>query len=541
MLMRSDRRQGPLALLEEATHRMRHGDAAGALPLAAEACEDLRAAGDLREAARCLDCLAQCHLHSGAIDQALTVVVQAIAAWEEAGDPVGVAKAHSEYARLLHELSRSQHAIEEGSYALRAAEATADKTAIAHALLNLGIVYWGMEQWDEAAGLLSRAIGLVREASDDYLLARALTNEANVHMGRANQRYKAKEIDRAEVSRLLEPVLVQQSESLAIARRIGASWLEYVILINTVGALLVINDLDRAEQIVVGDLGARRGGVREECGRYVQLGGIYLARGEHDRAAQAYAQGLATAEREDYVRVSMLCHEKMAQAYEQAGKLREALEAHRRFHACYVRMASEAAQMRARAEAVLLQTESARAEAKAERNRAENLERTAEELSRVSLEDALTGIANRRSFDAAVKRLAGAAESAYSVALLDIDHFKQVNDGYSHMVGDEVLRRIGRILRDACRQGDMPARYGGEEFGLLLLQADRNEALAACERIRAAIESHPWSEVAPALRVTASLGIASTGETSCPQRMLALADERLYAAKAAGRNCVAAG
>ena len=125
--------------------------------------------------------------------------------------------------------------------------------------------------------------------------------------------------------------------------------------------------------------------------------------------------------------------------------------------------------------------------------------------------------------------------SAMSVALLDIDKFKAINDTHSHLVGDEVLRRVARIVRTAVRLGDMAARYGGEEFGLVLPDTRLEEAAAVCERVRAAVAEADWELVRPGLRVTLSVGVSQEGR---PELALAVADQRLYAAKRGGRNRV---
>jgi diguanylate cyclase (GGDEF)-like protein len=125
---------------------------------------------------------------------------------------------------------------------------------------------------------------------------------------------------------------------------------------------------------------------------------------------------------------------------------------------------------------------------------------------------------------------------AFSVVLFDLDHFKQINDTFSHAVGDEVLRRIGAILNQS-RKEDFAARYGGEEFALVLMGATQNAAFEVCERLRKRIEFEDWAAIAPALSVTASFGYCDLVLESV-QDMLDSADQNLYQAKHAGRNRV---
>jgi diguanylate cyclase (GGDEF)-like protein/PAS domain S-box-containing protein len=171
------------------------------------------------------------------------------------------------------------------------------------------------------------------------------------------------------------------------------------------------------------------------------------------------------------------------------------------------------------------------------------------ELARLAAQDGLTGIANRRSFDEAVRREWAEARRSgalVSVLLLDVDHFKAFNDHYGHQAGDECLRRIALVARETVRRlTDVVARYGGEEFAILLPQTDAAGAEAVAERMRAEIEAMavPHRGGAPGGVVTASIGAATARPAEGgrePAQMLSAADRALYAAKRAGRNQVAA-
>jgi diguanylate cyclase (GGDEF)-like protein len=155
--------------------------------------------------------------------------------------------------------------------------------------------------------------------------------------------------------------------------------------------------------------------------------------------------------------------------------------------------------------------------------------------------DALTGLPNRRAMQDALRRTAdGTLRRGETLAALmvDIDHFKAINDTYGHDVGDEVIRATADLLADSVRGGDIAGRWGGEEFLVLLPHADVAAAQVVAERVRRAIEGMlPPSPAVSALQVTASVGVAASADGDLHELLLA-ADAALYAAKAGGRNRV---
>jgi len=157
-----------------------------------------------------------------------------------------------------------------------------------------------------------------------------------------------------------------------------------------------------------------------------------------------------------------------------------------------------------------------------------------EQLSRV---DGLTQLANRREFDRVLADAATAGRPL-CLALGDVDHFKEINDRHSHVVGDEVLRTLASILRAHCAPGQLPVRFGGEELALIMPESSLSAACAQVEAIRQAIERHPWDSLRAGLKVTISFGVADSREVHGVAGLLALADLRLYQSKAAGRNQV---
>ena len=146
---------------------------------------------------------------------------------------------------------------------------------------------------------------------------------------------------------------------------------------------------------------------------------------------------------------------------------------------------------------------------------------------------------NRRYLARALERLSHErAAGQLSLAVLDVDHFKTINDRFGHAAGDEVLIRIARLLCDHLRESDSIIRSGGEEFIILMPRTAAQAATACCERIRRAVNTETWSSVADGLNVTTSLGVATTDRRNDLEAVIRLADERLYEAKRNGRDCV---
>lgn len=162
-----------------------------------------------------------------------------------------------------------------------------------------------------------------------------------------------------------------------------------------------------------------------------------------------------------------------------------------------------------------------------------------EEIYRLTIIDGLTQIHNKRYFHDFLEReliRARRHQRPLSLVLFDIDHFKRLNDESGHLAGDYVLRKLAEIVSKRMRREDLFARYGGEEFALVLAETDRPDASQVAETIRGLVEAATFTFDGVKLRVTISLGVASSDEREQPLELVKLADERLYAAKQAGRN-----
>jgi diguanylate cyclase len=157
-----------------------------------------------------------------------------------------------------------------------------------------------------------------------------------------------------------------------------------------------------------------------------------------------------------------------------------------------------------------------------------------------SLTDALTGLPNRREFNERLEERMGAwnrRRDVFSLLLLDVDHFKKLNDKFGHLAGDQVLSTIGRVLRGAIRREDAVARFGGEEFAILLPSTSMDGAILAAQNVREAVARIAINRNNQQIAVTVSGGLATIESNEKVEVLIQRADSALYAAKEAGRNC----
>lgn len=172
-------------------------------------------------------------------------------------------------------------------------------------------------------------------------------------------------------------------------------------------------------------------------------------------------------------------------------------------------------------------------------------------IHRLISHDELTGLLTSKSFFSELRREAAQAEiksHPFCVLMMDVDHFKEVNDNYGHLVGSQTLEEIGGVIKRALRTGDVAARFGGEEFAAFLLDADYAQGLVAAERVRSTVEEYEFvaarrdsSTPGKPLHITISIGIAAfPDDARDPIHLVELADSALYRAKRGGRNRICA-
>lgn len=157
-------------------------------------------------------------------------------------------------------------------------------------------------------------------------------------------------------------------------------------------------------------------------------------------------------------------------------------------------------------------------------------------IKKLSQTDPLTGLFNRRSFNEKLQ-LIHRSKAEYAIIILDLDHFKNINDEYGHQCGDEVLEHVAHTLTHCIRPSDIVARYGGEEFIMVLNDTEITQATAIAERCRLAIQDlHIQSRAEESISLTASFGLAMSSYTYESEKIIHFADTALYGSKQQGRN-----
>lgn len=176
-------------------------------------------------------------------------------------------------------------------------------------------------------------------------------------------------------------------------------------------------------------------------------------------------------------------------------------------------------------------------ELRANRQSVQRLERATVEYQRLALQDPLTQLANRRQFeDRLCTMIAANGAGTLYLAMVDVDRFKQINDSFSHAVGDAVLAGIAGILQSQLRSTDLPARLGGDEFALAFHAGSPLQAEQLCERISVVVRNHDWASVVPGMAVSISIGLSQLAAGDTLATALDRSDAAMYACKRRARS-----
>lgn len=451
-----------------------------------------------------------------------------------------------ERARVAHREGRYEAAFEDLRVALEQYRAADAQRGVADVLRQTGFLYDDLGDYalalehylqalaidearrdDASRAVTLRTIGIVYSKSGDHLqglgfylqslaLARATQDERSVGSTLNNIGINSRHLGRLDESR------AALDEALAIFERLQLIGAQGGVLSNLGATLEALGDIDGAERALrrAVDLSRRGQYAMGEINALRTLGRVLGQLDRFDEAERLLGQALDVAERVGAKPECAECHRAFSELYKRAGRPADALTHFETYHQLERDVFNETSDRKLKTLQVLYRVA---------------------QLERQSHEDGLTGLHNRRYFDATASESFATAQrlrEPLALAVADVDDFKRINDRFSHALGDDVLREVARLMRAHLRDVDTLARWGGEEFAVLLPNTRAAAAHSVCERLRSAIAQHDWSTLHPELRVTLSIGLADSEGWDAVEQMFAAADWKLYRAKADGKNCV---
>lgn len=515
----SDARDKSLrARLDECWEMGRTGRSPEALVEAQVLLIHARQAGDVDAIAFALTCNAWLGLQLGYAHEGIDCAVEAKTLYAGLGDNWGLALSGAVYSWIMLEMGLSDLGFEESSLALEIAERTDDVALRAFVMGCKGMTLMMCRQDQLAAPILEDALELAQQAGDDCTIALNLINIAYSLASRAE--LVGADGDPQAAHRLLERSAMANDYAIEVARTYGDLWNLRTALCNGAENYAVLGDLVLAEAYLEQwERLSGRVGLRERIHYLYTRGEVLTRKGDLAEALVVCHQAVQLADNTPQLDHKANTLRRLSEVEAAMGDFRAALEHHRAFHEIFVRQLGDLTRRRAQITEMQLQNDRLRAQAL--------------RLEAEANQDALTGLPNRRAFELAFSALQG---KRFSLAILDLDHFKLVNDRFSHMVGDAVLTRTGAMLL-GWDQRMWAYRLGGEEFALIIADMDVGAARPKLDAVRDALAATYWEDLAMGLSVTASIGVVDSSEFS-GRAMIAEADRRLYAAKAAGRNRV---
>ncbi len=535
--------QGGLAkaLLTRGNARLKLSNLAAARQDAEAARALFETLGDSLQFLETLNLLGIIYGETGDLEQALETFLSNYKVCNELSQPLKASIALGNAAIVYNFLGDYASALEFYMKSLELCKTLDFRAGTARALKNIGVTHFELNHFHEALEYLQQA-----------LTFQELRDEPQLHS------YTLVDISRCyEALGSLDEALSYVSQGLKLAEEIE-NRTGVASALDNLGALHIERgNLQEAQDCLDRSLWMKRE-MNERVGQMMtQLcrSTLFMKQDKPDLAVRVLEEALELAKDTGSKTGLYQAHLALAEAFEKTSDLAKSLEHYKAYVQVKEEVFNESSSRILQGLRVTAQVE--RAEKEREIYRLKNVElaqvneqlqqldeqksHLLTRLERQAQEDALTGLFNRRYFDEALKgafKQAVAQHTPLSVMMCDVDNFKRINDTFSHQMGDKVLTTIASLLREKLRQDDVLARYGGEEFILLMPGTRQETALQVCERLRQHVADYPWHTLHPELKVTLSLGVASDLSSGNPEKLTALADEKLYEAKRLGKNQV---
>lgn len=459
--------------------------------------------------------LAEMHLREGQLGVAGRAGHQAQAWAEQHGDAYLLARAHRILAQFFRLMGDSSDALSHSVQCVMHLTDDAPRSIRAQHLTSLSAALYENGSYEQGDRNSREALRLATDLGDVRLMLRILNNMT----------YTAYVVGDEPAARALAERM--RDVCARAGHTPGAKELDTLARVELLGGRYDAVEATLAG-VIVGVVPDEDGDGIVEC--LVTLAETRRITGRYQEAQAALDRVVRECDAQGLARLRAQARQEQAALFAAAGRFQEAYEEYRRFYADTAALQSEQRQARASALQAAFETDEAR--------------RTSEHFREMAHRDALTGLYNRRFIDDHLPTLLGDAtvrREPVSVAIVDLDHFKQINDTLSHATGDAVLQCVGRILQEATSGPAFAARLGGEEFLLVFPGVGEAEAMYLCEEVRRRIRAYAWAPVTGSHPVSASLGVttAPDGGKTMPD-LLARADANLYVAKRSGRDRVEA-
>lgn len=590
-LLQQTRSQSLVDSLNELAWELRRTDARRALLLSQQAADISNSLSYRHGLAASLSNQGAFHLLQSNNQTALAKSLEALRIFEELQDEHGQAVALNTMGNVYHSLGDYGNSLKSHVRSLKMKENIEDRKGTAQSLNNIGTVYHRLNDTARAMEYFLKSLKIDEDIGDRSGAGAVLNNIGLVYqeIGEYEKAlgFYMQSLDQRDANNIRHAVLLMNignvyfklgdhaaarsyhTQSLRIKREIGDREGEATSLINMGELCEAMGDQDDALSHYTDCVKITReiGDRYVEASALLDMGGIYLKRGEAAIARKHLEDALAVAEVIHSRELIYRAHQALSRAFEADGQWEPSLQHYKSFHEKREAAVSEETERKTRAHMIQFEVDTALKEKEIYRLKnvqlvelnndlraltqtlqevnedktrlLEELRRQASLLEQQAKVDSLTGLWNRRHVDIELENEFNRARRfghSLSVVMIDIDHFKQINDEYSHLLGDEVLRTVSQLIRKTCRTIDVVSRYGGEEFLLYLPETPADKGRIACEKIRNAVEEYPWQDLDPELKVTISLGL--TGNLNVPsyEKMISEADEKLYEAKNSGRN-----
>ncbi|KGJ79418.1 hypothetical protein GY21_05250 [Cryobacterium roopkundense] len=457
----------------------------------------------------------------------------------ETGDLLAQSNVHCTLALAFTDTSLNETALRHVLGALGAARACGNPVAEFWALSRSSLVHGAMGDAARSVDLGTQALAVAQTLNDQETSFVALNNLGDTYLV-MSQALQAHDEDATEP---LNEALTLMRAAAALAQEQGNPFNEALARTNLVSILIKLGQHDEArEHGRLGKILSRAHGYRSlEIDIDAQLAELVRAAGRFAEATSMMEAQLADPDIEEEPKLIAKLHRSLYEMHKAGGRFDKALGHHEQLHAVLLRTTVQTAGLQSQMLINTIEMEHARHELERSQLEAKMARLRAEELDAQAHTDPLTRLSNRRALDRELPWMMGLAQTGVQplcAAMIDFDHFKQVNDRFGHGIGDEVLTTMASMLRTITRGTDLAVRVGGEEFLLVFSDTGLDEAAQACERLLASVRSFPWETLAAGLACTVSVGVAALEPHETVSAWLARADAALYTAKHAGRDQV---